>query len=224
MSNLTLYHGSKKIISVPDITKGVLYNDFGPGFYCCESPENAGEWACHRGSGGFINRYVIETDGLNILDLSSEHHTLMNWLAVVLENREFRISSANVGRFVNHLKNYFRPDIEGSDIIIGTRCDDSNFSFVRLFLDEKLSYGQLMSLVRNGSAGAQVVIRSERAYDRLRFETCSRADADVYYPKRKKKDYNSRITCIAQMEIGDRDGLFMHQLLREEVRPGDSRL
>ncbi|MGI6071510.1 MAG: DUF3990 domain-containing protein [Lachnospiraceae bacterium] len=220
MGNIPLYHGSEKIISNPSITMGVLYNDFGPGFYCTRDPEEAARWACHRSSSGFVNEYIAETDGLNVLDLSSKGMTLLHWLAVVLTNRAFRITSPNADRFINHLNIFFRTDAENADIIVGQRCDDSYFSFVRMFLDGRLSYERLKDAM--AGAARQTVIRSEAAFERIRFVSCSLADADIHYPKRKATDdaVRERIFSAAERP-GD---LYMHSIIREEVMPDDPRL
>ena len=34
---ITIYHGSKEIVEVPEFGKGKKNNDFGLGFYCTES-------------------------------------------------------------------------------------------------------------------------------------------------------------------------------------------
>lgn len=209
---------------MPDIAMCVPYNDFGPGFYCTGDAMAAGQWACHRGSSGFINKYDIDLEDLKVLDLSDSGINMLSWLAVILENREFRISSPNVGRFVEYLRTNFWPDYEGSDIIIGTRCDDSYFSFVRMFLDGKLSYGQLKYAMTLGQAGQQIVIKSAAAFDALRFISCQRAEAAEFFPKRKIRDANARVACIAEKEMGRGDGLYIADILREEVMPGDRRL
>lgn len=47
-------------------------NDYGQGFYCTESEELAGEWACPGEKDGIFNRYRLETDGLRIFRLNGE--------------------------------------------------------------------------------------------------------------------------------------------------------
>ena len=93
MSKRILYHGSPNILEHPLFGKGKKYNDYGRGFYCTEHPELAKEWACSEGVDGYANRYEIETDGLSIMNLSSDRYTILNWLAILLENRQGRLSS-----------------------------------------------------------------------------------------------------------------------------------
>lgn len=209
---------------MPDIDLCVPYNDFGPGFYCTSDADAAGQWACSRGSSGFINRYDINLEFLKVLDLSDSGNNILTWLAVVLENRQFRITSPNVRRFLEHIKRNFRPDVDSADVIIGTRCDDSYFSFVRMFLNGKISYNQLKAAVSVGPASQQIVIRSKAAFEELQFVSCQRADSEVYYPKRKIKDQSVKAKCFADAQMGDAFGIGVLDILKEEVMPGDRRL
>ena len=49
-AQLTLYHGSERVIESPTFGAGKRNNDFGLGFYCTQSSELAKEWARIRGA------------------------------------------------------------------------------------------------------------------------------------------------------------------------------
>ena len=125
MSTITLYHGSPGIIQQPVFGKGKSYNDYGLGFYCTEHLELAKEWACTENTDGYANRYEINTEGLNILNLSDEQYTILHWLALLMEHRQFRISTPVMKRGMAWLKEHFLIDIAPYDMIIGYRADDS---------------------------------------------------------------------------------------------------
>lgn len=72
MKTMTLYHGSGLVVQKPDVSYGKKSNDYGQGFYCTESEELAGEWACPGEKDGIFNRYRLETDGLRIFRLNGE--------------------------------------------------------------------------------------------------------------------------------------------------------
>ena len=74
---ITVYHGSKQIVEVPTFGLGRKNNDFGPGFYCTESSDLAKEWAVSSLSDGFANRYILNTEYLNILNLNSPDYTIL---------------------------------------------------------------------------------------------------------------------------------------------------
>ena len=87
-----LYHGSKKVIETPSFGSGNPHNDYGLGFYCTENIELAKEWACSETEAGFVNAYDLNLDGLSVCNLSNGYH-ILNWLAILLENRTFDLSS-----------------------------------------------------------------------------------------------------------------------------------
>ena len=71
MTALTIFHGSDKIIKVPEYGKGKTYNDYGLGFYTTKDKELAGEWATPKANtDGYINEYNYNIEGLNILNLN----------------------------------------------------------------------------------------------------------------------------------------------------------
>ena len=86
---MTIYHGSEQIVEVPTFGLGKENNDFGRGFYCTESENLAKEWAVSSLRNGFANRYTLNTEFLNILNLNSPDYTILNWIAVLVEHRLF---------------------------------------------------------------------------------------------------------------------------------------
>lgn len=68
---ITLYHGSGKIVEQPIWGEGKKNNDFGLGFYCTASEDLAKEWAVSSLRDGFSNRYILNTEYLNVLNLNS---------------------------------------------------------------------------------------------------------------------------------------------------------
>jgi hypothetical protein len=66
---ITLYHGSEKVVETPTFGLGKENNDFGLGFYCTESEDLAKEWAVSSLRNGFANRYTLDTEYLNVLNL-----------------------------------------------------------------------------------------------------------------------------------------------------------
>ena len=84
-----LFHGSEFIIEKPEFGKGARHNDYGRGFYCTENLELAKEWACVKDTNGYANKYEINLEGLNILNLNSKDYNILNWLAVLTANRTY---------------------------------------------------------------------------------------------------------------------------------------
>lgn len=224
MGKLVLYHGSKEIIQHPEFGKGKTYNDYGQGFYCTEHIELAKEWACTENMSGYVNRYSINTDSLRVLNLSSKEYTILHWLALLMENRRFRISTPLMKRGMEWLRANFLPDISGYDVIIGYRADDSYFSFARAFANNEISLSQLSYAMRLGKLGEQVVLKSEKAFDEIQFEGYIAVDHAEYYPRRKNRDDEARAAYRKELEKDDINGLYMRDLIVEEVQPDDPRL
>lgn len=224
MGKITVYHGSSEIIKKPQFGIGKDYNDYGIGFYCTEHVELAKEWACTEDADGFVNKYEIEISALRILNLSSEEYTILHWLAILMQHRKVRLSTPVMKRGCEWLAEYFLPDIKGYDIIVGYRADDSYFSFARAFVNNEISLNQLSYAMRLGKLGEQLVLKSKKAFDEIRFVSYEACDNTLYYARRKARDDEAREAFRAELEKEDLSGLYMRDIIREEVKPGDVRL
>ena len=114
-----LYHGSPHIIQKPIYGHGKSYNDYGLGFYCTEHLELAKEWACTLNTDGYVNKYEIDLSDLAILNLSDEKYSILHWLTLLIEHRQFRIESPIMKLGCEWLKNNYHIDLSPYDIIIG---------------------------------------------------------------------------------------------------------
>lgn len=224
MSKLTIYHGSSEIIEKPQFGKGKTYNDYGRGFYCTEHMELAKEWACTEDVDGFVNQYEIDLSKLKVLNLSSDEYTILHWLAMLMKHRKVRLSTPVMKRGREWLMEHFLPDAEGYDAIIGYRADDSYFSFARAFVNNEISLNQLSYAMRLGKLGEQIVLKSKKAFDEVNFVSYETCDNTIYYAKRKARDDEAREAFHAEIEKDDLNGLYMRDILREEVKPDDARL
>lgn len=224
MSKLVLYHGSPEMIEKPMFGKGKVYNDYGRGFYCTEHMELAKEWACTEGTDGYVNQYELETTGLSILDLSSDDYTILNWLAVLMLHRKGRLTAPVAKQGRAYLIQNFLPDFQSYDAIIGYRADDSYFSFARAFVANTISLKQLSRAMRLGKLGEQFVLKSPRAFEAIRFVGYTVADNAVYYAKRKARDDEARAAYMKELEMDDINGIFMRDIIREEIKAHDPRL
>lgn len=221
MSILKLYHGSDHIISTPEYGVGKSWNDYGKGFYCTESVELAKEWACsEEGKNGYANAYTIDTEGLNVLNLPDEKYSILNWLAILLQNRIFDLSLPMSIRAREYIIENFDVDIKSADIIIGYRADDSYFSFAKDFVNNSINLDQLSNAMKLGKLGEQVVIMSKRAFDKIVYVESETefADADIYYPKRVKRDEEAKkqYLDVERFEI-DLNGLFINDIIRRKM-------
>ncbi len=224
MGKIILYHGSTEIIENPVFGKGKTYNDYGRGFYCTEHLDLAKEWACNENIDGFANKYEMDMSGLNILNLSSDEYTILHWLALLMKNRKIRVSAPVMKQGCEWLNQYFLPDTKDYDVIIGYRADDSYFSFARAFVDNTISLGQLSYAMKLGKLGEQVMLKSKKAFEQIKFISYETCDNTIYYAKRKARDDEARNAFQAELERSDINGLYMMDIIREEVKPDDARL
>lgn len=224
MDKIVLYHGSCSKIENPVFGKGKTYNDYGQGFYCTEHIELAKEWSCSEGVDGFANKYELDVTGLKILNLSSGQYTILHWLTLLMENRRFRLSTPVMRRGVEWLKEHFRIDIGEYDLIIGYRADDSYFSFARAFIGNEISLNQLSYAMQLGKLGEQYVLKSQKAFSQLTFESAESADNTVYYTRRKQRDNEARNAFLAELEKEDIGGIYMRDIIKEEMTASDPRL
>lgn len=215
MKEITVFHGSQNIITKPEFGVGNPHNDYGPGFYCTREPELAKEWACPSPEDGFANEYTIDTDGLDILDLSSGHG-ILNWLAVLLENRIFDINTPIAKDAKAFLLERFIPDYRNRDIIIGYRADDSYFSFAKAFLNNNITLEALSRAMKLGLLGEQICIKSRRTFERIRFIGSEIADGEDFYRKRMIRDIQARNgyrLILAEADV--RDSIYMIDIMRQ---------
>lgn len=189
---ITLYHGSDHIIEKPVFGEGKSYNDYGRGFYCTEHVELAKEWACATGVDGYANRYQLAMTGLSVLNLNSPEYNILNWLAILLENRKFNVADGLPQRAKTYILENFKVDYKKYDIIIGYRADDSYFSYAGDFVSGTLSLSDLSEAMRLGKLGEQVVLKSQKAFEALNFVEGIKASRDKYFVKYKQRDEEAR--------------------------------
>lgn len=224
MAKIEIYHGSKDIIEKPYYHGGKAENDYGFGFYCTKSSELAKEWSCSNNeNNGFANKYSIETDGLQILDLTSERYSILNWIAILLKFRTFDLNNEISKQAKDYLIKNFYVDVEKFDIVIGYRADDSYFSFARDFVNNTISIRQLNKAMELGELGEQVVIVSEKTFNELNFLGFEPADHLEYYAKRMTRDKKARDEYLhgEVRKVSLENDLFVIDIIRRGLKDGD---
>jgi hypothetical protein len=220
---IIIYHGSEQIVEVPTFGLGKKNNDFGLGFYCTESDELAKEWAVSSLRNGFSNRYTLDTEYLNILNLNSPDYTILNWIAVLVEHRLFSIKTPVARRAKRYLIENFGVNVNAFDLITGYRADDSYFDYAESFLNNGLSVEQLARAMRLGKLGEQIVIKSKFAFSKLKFEEFDIAEKEQYYVLRKARDDEANQLYLEMLEE-ESDGLYIQDIMRGGIRNDDPRI
>lgn len=220
---ITIFHGSEQVVEVPTFGLGRKNNDFGLGFYCTESEDLAKEWAVSSLRNGFANRYTLDTEYLNILNLNSPDYTILNWIAVLVEHRLFSIKTPVARRAKRYLIDNFGVNVNAYDLITGYRADDSYFDYAESFLNNGISVEQLARAMRLGKLGEQIVLKSKFAFDRIRYEGFDIAEKEKYYVLRKSRDDEANQLYLDMLEEDD-DGLYIQDIMRGGIRNDDPRI
>ena len=216
MDNITLYHGSDKIIAEPKMKLGKIYNDYGQGLYCTRHIELAKEWAVDEGRDGFGNAYELPVKGLRILNLNGEDYSILHWLTVLLEHRVVGLNTPVAQEGLTFLKKNYHVSLDGYDVIVGYRADDSYFAFARGFISNSISLAQLEQAMYLGELGMQYFIKSEKAFSRLNFIEAIPVDCNDYYLKKTVRNSTARANYRNITNTMDRNGTYLIDLMRKE--------
>lgn len=219
-----LFHGSQEIVRKPVWGKGKAYNDYGLGFYCTENLDMALEWGACRTGNGFANCYELDCAGLDILNLNSSEFTILHWLAVLLQNRQFDAPSGLASEAMAYLIENFSVPYENCDAIIGYRADGSCFSFAQDFINGTISIRQLSNAMYLGKLGQQFVLKSKLAFERIRFLRYEAASI-AWYNKKMDRDHAARRDYFKSERTRRKRGdLYITHILDEEIKSNDTRL
>ena len=220
---MIIYHGSKDIIEKPEFGKGSQKNDYGLGFYCTENVELAKEWACSNNeTNGYANQYEIDLSSYKVLDLREEKYSILNWMALLLKFRTFDVNTPISAQAKEYILENFYVDVEEYDVIIGYRADDSYFSFAKDFINNTISVEQLAEAMRLGELGIQIVLKSKKAFDTVKYISYELAECKEYYVKRVSRDKKARETYLSGYRQNlVSDGLFVMDIIRKGLKNGD---
>ena len=220
---ITLYHGSEKVIDTPSFGVGKRTNDFGLGFYCTETEGIAKEWAVSSLRDGFSNRYTLDTEYMNILNLNSPEYTILNWIAVLVEHRVFSIKTPIARKAKKYLIDNFGINVNAYDLITGYRADDSYFDYAETFLNNGISVEQLAKAMRLEKLGEQIVLKSKFAFSRIQFEGFEVAEKEEFYVLRKARDDEANQLYLNMLEE-ESDGLYIQDIIRGGITNDDPRI
>lgn len=224
-SKQTIYHGSTQIIERPTFGAGNPRNDYGLGFYCTQDRELAKEWASTENENGFSNKYELNIKDLSILNLNNGEYHILNWLAILLENRIFRIREDVAIRAKEYILENFYVNYKSVDVICGYRADDSYFSYANAFLNNTLSLKQLEKAMLYGDLGEQVVLRTQKAFEQLTFVESETVDREIYYPKKLARDVEAREAFRKDRKVGIvEEENYVLDIVRGRWKDDDTRL
>lgn len=211
-NTINLYHGSWEIVHQPKFGLGRMDNDYGQGFYCTEDIELAREWACSEKSTAWCNHYQLDCSDLSVLDLSTDDFSPLEWLALLINNRNINLDNALARRGAEWLVGNYLVDISNYDIIVGYRADDSFFKIARSFINNSLPLEALNSSLRSGELGIQYTVKSQRAFNSLSFVKAELVDHRKYHSRRLARSQAANDKVFNNDEL--LDGTFLADLMR----------
>ncbi|MCR5213617.1 MAG: DUF3990 domain-containing protein [Eubacterium sp.] len=140
---MRLYHTGKIEIQNPDIRYGRLNADFGQGFYLTPDLEFSYRWA---GKDSVINVYEMNLDGLKLHEFKRD----AEWLNYIFSNRRLK-------------------DTLDADVIIGPIANDTIYDTLGILSSGYLSQEEALRLLMIGPQYIQLVIKTDKARERLRW-------------------------------------------------------
>mgnify|MGYP003311803892 CR=1 FL=1 len=209
-----IYHGSINIIKEPIYGYGKKYNDYGLGFYCTENIELAKEWAVNKDKDGYSNIYELDISDLKILNLNDKKYNILHWLTLLIKNREFDLRTILSKRAKEYLIKNYSIDLNGIDIVIGYRADDSYFTFAQDFLNNSISLRKLNEAMRLGDLGEQIVLISKKAFNNVKYIGNEIAYSNIYYVLKNIRDLTARKYYFNKREELNDDDIFMSDIIR----------
>ena len=222
---MLVYHGSEHVVERPVFHGGKRSNDYGYGFYTTESKELAKEWACAKNTDSYANCYELDMEGLSVLNLNLPPCNILNWLALLARYRSYWQNGSIAEEAKDYLQEHFFIDPEPYDVIIGYRADDSYFSFAQDFIMGAVSLRKLSEAMRLGKLGEQIVLKSEKSYQHIRFVDAEVAEAGKWYEKKVIRDRDARQEYRRKKSAAEGlEELYMLDIMREGISNGDPRL
>lgn len=177
MEKIVIYHGSVNIVEMPIYGYGPTTNDYGQGFYCTQDIIAAKEWANRKTRSGYVNKYSLDGENLTVLDLTSPDYSVLNWIAILMHNRELPNSfKLMYKKRLDFLEKYFYIDTTKYDIVIGFRADDAYFRFPLFFIQNEISVERLEEIYKLGNLGKQIVLISEKAFKHIKYISSNLAE------------------------------------------------
>lgn len=172
---------------------------------------------------GFSNKYTLDAEYLNVLNLNSPDYTILNWIAVLMEHRVFSLKTPVARRAKRYLIDNFSVNVNAFDLITGYRADDSYFDYAESFLNNGISVEQLARAMKLGKFGEQIVLKSKFAFSKIKFESFDIAEKDIFYVLRKARDDEANQTYLDMLEEED-DGLYIQDIMRGGIKNDDPRI
>ena len=148
-NTLKLFHTGFEKIERPDIRRGRKNADFGQGFYTTKDMDFACRWARERrDTDTVINAYELDLRGLRVRHFARD----AAWYDYIFKNRSGGADA-----------------LDGADVIIGPIANDTIYDTFGIITSGLLKREDALELLLAGPVYEQIVIKTQRAVEQLRF-------------------------------------------------------
>ena len=163
---------------------------------------------------------------MKVLDLTDPAYNVLNWIALLIQNRIFTSAASISKQAQEYLTEHFGINVSGYDVIIGNRADNSYFSFAQDFVNNAISVQKLAKQMKLGKPGIQYMLRTKTAFDQLTYVGAQEVDWTIYHAKYLKRDIKAKKNYLKYPVdlILDPKELFILDILRGGIKNGDLRL
>jgi hypothetical protein len=139
-----------------------------------------------------------------------------------VSNRLINRTNDVIDDAIEFLRDKYWVDVDGYDIIVGYRADDSYFTFARDFLSNAISFQQLSQVMYLGNLGEQIVLKSQKSFDSIRFLGWQPVDSEDYYTRRLQRNSEANVLYKEERKrakLSDPDQLLMIDIIRNGGLP-----
>lgn len=179
---MIFYYGSETLFEKPIYGYGNTTNDYGVGFYMTSSSDSAKLWASKFEKGGYILKFEVPVEKLNVLQLNSNtEEDVLKWITILVKHRFGFVDRETYKDIIGWLLRHFDIDLSGVDMVVGYRADDAYFRYALDFVAGNLSIEKLLEAMKIGSLGLQYVLISRKAYSSAKFLGSKRVEPSNQY-------------------------------------------
>jgi len=155
---MRLYHVGFSEIKTPDLKIGRKNADFAQGFYLSNDLEFSYKWAKTRiDSNTYLNTYELDITSLNIKEFKRDNE----WFNYIFKNR-----------------NNYEDELKDYDVIIGPIANDTIYNTWGILTSGYVSNDKALEVLTSGPIYYQVVIKTEKALNNLKFISSIILDKD----------------------------------------------
>lgn len=96
--------------------------------------------------------------------------------------------------------------------------------FARAFISNEISLSQLSLAMKLGKLGYQYCLKTEKAFNKIKFVDCISINNSIYLKKRRDREEQAKKDYFKVANKLDVDGIYIRDIIKEGMKDGDKRL